>query len=83
VYEVQEILKVRTTCKGKRLQYLVQWRGYPPEERTCELREHLEGAEGALADYYAKYPNTPKEVKDKKGRWRVAGSKPRGRPPRR
>jgi len=37
--------------RGRTRQYLVEWKGYPPEENTWEPRSALRGAAQALADF--------------------------------
>jgi transposase InsO family protein len=51
VWEVEQILASRSRGVGRqrKVEYLVAWRGYPPEENTWEPRTHLEGAGDALA----------------------------------
>jgi Integrase zinc binding domain/Chromo (CHRromatin Organisation MOdifier) domain len=49
-WDVERVLACR--FKGRRKQYLVQWRGYPPEENTWEPRSSLVPfAADALADF--------------------------------
>jgi len=51
VWEVERILAARK--RGRRQEFLVAWRGYPPEENTWEPRTSLAGAQDALADWEA------------------------------
>jgi hypothetical protein len=38
--------------RGRRIEYLVMWKGYPPEENTWEPLAHLRGtADEALAEF--------------------------------
>jgi hypothetical protein len=48
-YYVERITAQR--YQGRRMQFLVQWQGYPVEESTWQSRADLVGAEGALADW--------------------------------
>lgn len=50
VFEVERIVAQRK--RGRRLEYLVRWRGYPPEEDTWEPLASLRSANDALADYH-------------------------------
>jgi hypothetical protein len=50
-YEVEAIIGKRT--RHRRQQYLVRWRGYPPEEATWEPLSNLTGSAQAVADYEA------------------------------
>ena len=50
VFEVERITAQRK--RGRRLEYLVRWRGYPPEEDTWEPSASLRNAKNALADYH-------------------------------
>jgi hypothetical protein len=51
VWEVERILAARK--RGRRQEFLVAWRGYPPEENTWEPRASLAGAQDALTDWEA------------------------------
>jgi transposase InsO family protein len=48
-YEVERIIAHRQ--RGRRREFLVVWKGYPPEENTWEPRSSLTGARDALADF--------------------------------
>jgi len=50
-FEVERIVARKRAGRGYR--YLVQWKGYPPEENTWEPRSALQGAKEALADFEA------------------------------
>lgn len=50
LFEVERIIAQRK--RGKRLEYLVAWRGYPPEEYTWEPLSSLRNARDALATYH-------------------------------
>ncbi len=55
-WEVERILKKRTVKRGKnskRIEYLVQWRGYPEWEQTWEPARNLAQAQQAIADFEA------------------------------
>ena len=49
IHVVHRILDKRG--QGRRMQYLVLWTGYPPEEATWEPAVHLAGSPAAIADY--------------------------------
>ena len=49
VYEVERITATRHT--GRRMQFLVRWKGYPIEESTWQSRADLAGAADALRDW--------------------------------
>ena len=57
-YEVSAILDSRRR-KGK-VQYLVRWEGYGPEDDTWEPVEMLEGARDLLSEFHASYPKKPR-----------------------
>jgi hypothetical protein len=40
-YEVECIINHRHTGRGKRLQYLIKWKGYPESDNTWEPTSHL------------------------------------------
>ena len=56
-YEVHKILDSR--IQHKRLEYLVDWVGYSPDERTWEPIANIAHAAEALEDYHRGYPNRP------------------------
>jgi len=56
-YEVSEVLDSKI-ARGKLL-YLVDWKGYSPEERTWEPAENVTHASEAVATYHSRYPNRP------------------------
>jgi len=56
-YEVSEILDSKI-ARGKLL-YLVDWKGYGPEERTWEPAENVIHAGEAVTTYHSRHPNRP------------------------
>jgi hypothetical protein len=60
-YEVEEILDSRLS-RGK-LQYLVKWKGYLPEENTWEPEANVEGSPDAIKDFHKKYPSAPRRIR--------------------
>jgi hypothetical protein len=61
---VESIAKSRTNGKSKKVEYLVFWQGYAPEEATWEPWENLEGdeaVESLVKEFHRRYP---KQVKD-------------------
>ena len=67
-YEVDAVLASR--IQRNKLQYLVGWKGYGPEERTWEPAENLENAKEAVAAFHLRHPNRPSttHLKDPKPR---------------
>jgi hypothetical protein len=56
---VEGIAKSR--LNRKRVEYLVFWKGYPPEEATWEPWENLEGDEAVetlIKEFHRKYPQS-------------------------
>ena len=51
LFEVDRIVAQRK--RGRKLEYLVAWRGYPPEENTWEPIAALRNARDAIADYHS------------------------------
>lgn len=56
-YEVEEILDSRLNKRRKRLEYLVQWRGY--DNPTWESAPNLVNAPELIAHFHSRYPNKP------------------------
>ena len=64
-YVVELIGRRRENTRRKCVEYLVFWKGYPPEEATWEPGECLVGtAEEALQEFHRRYPKQPRD-------WRV------------
>jgi hypothetical protein len=53
-WEVERILDHRTVGRSKRVQYLVEWKGYPLHEATWEPIENLDGALDTVIEYNQK-----------------------------
>lgn len=53
-YEVEKIIDGKKTRRGP--QYLVQWKGYPPEDNTWEPRKHLTNAVAKLQEFERENP---------------------------
>jgi hypothetical protein len=56
-HEVERILDSR--IRRQRLEYLVDWTGYSPDERTWEAAADVTNAAEALEDYHHEHPNRP------------------------
>jgi len=67
-YEIEAILDSR--IQRNKLRYLLEWKGYGPEERTWEPAENLENANEAVAAFHLRHPNRPSmaDLKDTKPR---------------
>ncbi|KNZ75263.1 Testis-specific chromodomain protein Y 2, partial [Termitomyces sp. J132] len=61
-YEVDEILDSRIVCS--RLQYLVCWKGYGPEDDTWEPQKNLNRAPDKLQDFHRQNPAKPWNSRD-------------------
>jgi transposase InsO family protein len=61
---VKSIAKSVLNRKAKRVEYLVFWQGYPPEEASSEPWEHLEGDEAVETLVKESHRRYPKQVKD-------------------
>ena len=56
-YVVESIGRSRENKRRKRVEYLVFWKGYPPEEATWEPGANLVGtADKALREFHKRYP---------------------------
>ena len=56
-YIVREILNSR--IYRNKLQYLVDWEGYGPEDRTWEPSEYLANAQDLVNQFHKRYPLKP------------------------
>jgi hypothetical protein len=56
-YEVEAILNSK--IQRRKLWYLVDWKGYKPDERTWEPAEHITHAAEAVAAYHLRHPQRP------------------------
>jgi len=65
-YEIEAVLDLR--IQRNKLRYLVEWKGYGPEERTWEPAENLENANQAIAAFHLCHLNRPStaDLKDTK-----------------
>ena len=63
-YEIEVVLDSR--IQRNKLGYLVEWKGYGPEERTWKPAENLENAKEAVAAFHFRHPNRP-STRDLKG----------------
>ena len=55
-WKVHEVLDSRIFGRGKRLQYLVSWEGYGPEENSWEPAANLENAPDAIEQFHRLHP---------------------------
>jgi hypothetical protein len=61
---VEGIAKSRLNKREKRVEYLVFWKGYPPEEATWEPCENLDGddaVETLVKEFHPKYPRAVRD----------------------
>ena len=61
-YEIEEVLQSRRYGRGRKIQYLVKWKGYPDSENQWVDWDDLHVDE-ALADFKRKNPNTVSHIK--------------------
>ena len=60
-YEVEYV--VDSWYKGKRLEYLVHWKGWSDTDRTWELLSNLGNAGGTVHDFHASHPSAPRRLR--------------------
>ena len=56
-FEVESIIDSR--WKGRRLEYLVHWKGYSEEDHTWDPKGNLNNASEAIKDFHHLKPNAP------------------------
>ena len=56
------MLAAKYDGRSKKIKYLVQWKGYGPEDNTWEPEGHLAHAQEALKDFYKQHPGAPRNV---------------------
>ena len=59
-FEVESIIDSR--WKGRRLEYLVHWKGYSDEDRTWEPKGNLANASEAIKDFHHANPSAPRSL---------------------
>ena len=69
-YIAEDIIDSRVRGKGKsqQVEYLVEWSGYGPDDRTWEPYENLLTADGdtpLLDEFHRKYPSKPRDKRIK------------------
>src|SRR6266699_3465884 len=65
-FVVESIARSRENKRRKRVEYLIFWEGYPPEEATREPAGNLLGtAEEALQGFHKRYPKQPQDPRVK------------------
>ena len=60
-YEVERIVDSR--YKGKRLEYLVHWKGWSDSDRTWEPVSNLGNAADAVRDFHTAHPAAPRHLR--------------------
>ncbi|OAV84757.1 hypothetical protein PTTG_31086 [Puccinia triticina 1-1 BBBD Race 1] len=53
-WEVEEILDCRK--RGKRLEYLIGWKGYEPQHNSWEPEDHLKNSKQLLDEFNTAFP---------------------------
>jgi len=51
-YEVEEVQQVHRQGRGRKLHYLIKWKGFPTSDSTWEPVEHLKHTPNLIADFY-------------------------------
>ena len=59
-FEVESIID--SQWKGRRLEYLVHWKGYSDEDRTWEPKGNLANASEAIKDFHRANPSAPRSL---------------------
>jgi len=56
-YEAKEVQKVHRQGRGRKLHYLIKWKGFPMSDSTWEPVEHLKHTPELITDFYRRYPD--------------------------
>ena len=56
-YEVEQVLDSRRQGRGRKLHFLIKWKGFPMSDSTWEPRENLTHSQSAITDFYRLHPN--------------------------
>lgn len=60
-YEVDDILAARLFGRGKRLQFKVKWKGYPPDDAWYYADGgEFDQSQEVVDDFYKRFPNAPR-----------------------
>jgi hypothetical protein len=60
-YEVDDILAARLFGKGKRLQFKVKWKGYPPDDAWYNADDgEFDHSKAIVDDFYKRNPSAPR-----------------------
>ena len=59
-FEIESIID--SQWKGRRLEYLVHWKGYSEEDRTWEPKGNLANASEAIKDFHRTSPSAPRSL---------------------
>jgi len=59
-YIVEEILDSR--LRRNKLEFLVKWEGYTNENNLWEPKDNCKNAHNAIAAFYRKYPQAPRQI---------------------
>ena len=57
-FEVERILQSRLYGQGCKLQFLVQWKGFPMSDSLWEPLENVQHSADLIADFYRQHPTT-------------------------
>ena len=55
-FEVERILQSRLYGRGRKLQFLVQWKGFPMSDSSWEPLENVRHSADLIADFYRQHP---------------------------
>jgi hypothetical protein len=62
-YEVEKVLDSRRYRRGRKLQYLITWKGYPDPDNQWVNWDDAQGAEEAVQEFKRKNPNREIHIK--------------------
>jgi hypothetical protein len=56
-YEVEKVLELKRKGQGRKLHYLIKWKGFPISDSSWEPADNVAHAPDAIRDFYQEHPH--------------------------